>query len=112
MAYNRYLMWTVCNIVFAAVFTLATAWAIGTLLLCRLSTPLYRVEKQLLAGILGSACLSTLVFVLCIAGFARKGVFLALGLVAIAAAVRFRARTAREPLSPRPLPARLSPLYR
>src|ERR1700687_1396917 len=67
---------------FGAAFTVGIAWAIGTLLLLR------RVEERLIAIVVGLACLSTIVLALCATGLARKGVFLALGLVAIIVAVR------------------------
>jgi hypothetical protein len=66
-----------------AAFTVATAWALGTMLLRKLAIALYALEKQLLAFIAGSVCLSAIVFALCAVGLARKGVFLALGLLAI-----------------------------
>jgi hypothetical protein len=70
-------------ILFGALFTAATAWAMGAILLRRFTGIFYRAEARLLAFIAGSACLSAVVFFLCIFKFARRGVFLAVGLAAI-----------------------------
>lgn len=90
-------MWSVFYVRFAAVFTIAAAWALGTLLLRKALSSLHRIEEQVLAAIIGSACLSTLVLVLCTTGLARKGVFLAVGFLGIAIAVGLRARLGGEP---------------
>ena len=76
------------NILFGASFTIATCWALGTLLMRRLALPLYRLEERLLAFVTGSACLSAIVFVLCLLKLAHKGVFLVLGLVILTWAFR------------------------
>lgn len=73
---------------FGASFTILTAWALGALLLRKLSSSLYRLEERLLAIITGSACLGTIVFALCTMGLARKGTYLSLGLLIIFFAVR------------------------
>ena len=78
------------NILFGALFTVATAIAIGRLLLRRAGVDLYREEQDLLGFIAGSAVLSLIVFLLSTVGLARKGVFLVIGTLAIAAALRFR----------------------
>ena len=72
------------SVVFGAAFTVVTAWALGALLLRRLSLEFYAWEERLIAFITGSACLSFLVFLLCSVKLARKGVFLALGIAIIA----------------------------
>ncbi|HYL77455.1 MAG TPA: FkbM family methyltransferase [Bryobacteraceae bacterium] len=90
-------MWPVFYVRCAAVFTIAAAGAIGTLLLRKLSSSLHRIEEQALSAIVGSACLSTIVLALCSIGLARKGVFLALGMVAIAIAVGLRVRPSGKP---------------
>ena len=78
-------------ILFGALFTVASATALGTLLFRRLSCRLERDEYILFSFLTGSALLSTLVFLLCAVGLARKGVFLAVGIAALACAYRFRA---------------------
>jgi hypothetical protein len=60
------------------------------LFLRRLSVPLYRQEEKALAFVLGSACLSTVVFFLAALHLVYKGVFLALALLLIAAAIQQR----------------------
>jgi hypothetical protein len=77
-------MRTVLAVLFGATFTVVTAWALGSILLRRLKVDtLYRLEERLLAFVVGSACLSAIVFALSAAHLARKGVFLALGLFSI-----------------------------
>ncbi len=91
-------------ILFGAVFTVATSLAAGTLLLRGLGLRFYRTEERLLAFVTGSACLSAAVFALTAIHLARKGVFLALGLLVIAVAVRRGAHRAvgeRLPSLPR-----------
>ncbi|RPI13877.1 MAG: hypothetical protein EHM65_04950 [Acidobacteriales bacterium] len=75
-------------ILFGATFTFVTAAAIGKLLFKRLGLRFHRGEETLLAFMAGSACLSAIVFALTAAQLAQKGVFLAEGALAIAAAVR------------------------
>ena len=69
-------------------FTVAVCMALGRLLLRALSIRLYRQEEHPLAFVTGAACLSLLTFILCAAGLARRGVFLAAGLVILSIAVR------------------------
>ena len=80
---------------FGASFTIANAWALGALLLKRLTVSLSRLEAWLIAIITGSACLSAIVFGLCAANLARKGVYLGIGLVMIVVAVRCYGRLSR-----------------
>ncbi|MEN6533655.1 MAG: hypothetical protein ABFD89_08330 [Bryobacteraceae bacterium] len=75
-------------ILFGAVFTAVTAIALGKLLLRGLGLKFYRAEEHLFSFVTGSACLSFLVFLLSAAQLARKGVFLALGILVIAVAIR------------------------
>jgi hypothetical protein len=83
-----------------ATVTLATAEALGTLIIRKLSLSLYRLEERLLAIVLGSACLSAIVFALCTVELARKGMYLVLGLLVIISAVRSGAYHAqRKPFS-------------
>jgi hypothetical protein len=49
---------------------------------------LSRLETHLFAFLAGAACLSTLVFVLCVVHLARKGIFILISVVALAAAAR------------------------
>jgi hypothetical protein len=76
-------MWAVLNVLFGASFAVATAWALGAILLRKLSLSLYRIEERLFSFVVGSACLSALVFVLATVKLVRKGVFLTLGLLII-----------------------------
>ena len=78
------------SILFGALLTVATATALGLLLLRALSIPLNRLEEGLLGFITGSACLSGVMFVLCATHLVSKGALLAISGVAIAAAVRWR----------------------
>ncbi len=91
-------------ILFGVAFTCATAYSMGQLLLSRLDLgKLYREERRIFAFLTGSALLSTLVFLFCACGLARKGVFLVVGLAAIAAAWRLRPDLAESlPALPRP----------
>src|SRR5581483_3301229 len=90
-------------ILFGAIFTVATAHALGPLLLRATAIDLYREEQDLLGFIIGSAVLSLIVFLLATLGLARKGVFLALGTLLIAAAFRYASRRGAAPRFP-PLP--------
>lgn len=74
-------------ILFGAALTYFVSLALGKLLLRRLSVPLYREEEYTLGFVAGSACLSFLLFLTAAAGLARKGVFLALGLAIVGAAL-------------------------
>ncbi|MDP8981901.1 MAG: discoidin domain-containing protein [Acidobacteriota bacterium] len=88
-----------------AAFFVATALALGTLLLRSLALKLYRTEERLLGFVVGSAVLSAIVFALCTVKLARKGVFLALGAAALFAVLRrggYRARGEAFPALPRP----------
>src|SRR5579871_2553221 len=90
-------MRTVIYTLFGAGFTIATAWAIGSLLLRKLRTSFSRAEEHLLAFVIGSVGLSLLVLALSALGLARKGIFLAVGAVLILLAIRFRShRPQRE----------------
>ncbi len=71
-----------------AALALVFAWSLGRVLLAALSIRLSRVETELFAFMGGSACLSTLVFLLCTAGIAQKDLFIILCAAATAGAVR------------------------
>ena len=81
----------VAAILFAGVFTYAASLSSGLILLKLLRLRLYRMETLFFGFALGAACLSTLVFGLTVAHLAYTGVFLAVGLILIACAVRMRA---------------------
>src|SRR5216684_3723595 len=73
----------VLSILFGTGLTVATAWALGAILIRKLSLVFYRMEEWLFSFLVGSACLSGIVFALSTVKLARKGVFLALGVLAI-----------------------------
>jgi len=77
-------------ILFGAAFTVAVCMALGALLVARLGLRFHREEEPLFRFLLGAPCLSLVVFLLASAGLARKGVFLAVGLAALAACWRLR----------------------
>ena len=70
--------------------TATSCWCAGLLLLRRLSVPLYRQEEKPLAFVVGSACMSTAVFFLAALHLVYKGVFLALAVLLVAAALQQR----------------------
>ena len=76
-------MRAVLAILFGASLTIITAWSIGAILLRKLSLALYRVEERLFAFMLGSACLSAIMFALAALHLVRRGVLLALGILVI-----------------------------
>lgn len=91
-------------VLFGALFTVAVAYAAGDLLLRALKLELYRGEAALFAFISGSACLSLWVFLLCLAGQARKGAFLISGSAVLALAWwRGRKAPPRPPLPTLPI---------
>jgi hypothetical protein len=79
---------TVIAILFGWLFTVATAWALGTLLLRKLALVFYCWEERLFAFLVGAALLSSIIFVLCAAHLAWKGLFLVLGFAIILYALR------------------------
>jgi hypothetical protein len=96
------------SVLFGALWTAATAWALGRLLLTRLRLPLYRLEEHLLAWLTGTALLSLALFALGFAHGYYDAVFLLLGLAALAAVWRTGAwRSAAEPLPDLEKPWRL-----
>src|SRR5258708_6535558 len=76
------------GILFGFAFTIAAAYSAGRILLARLRVDLYAEEAPLFAFIAGSACVSMAGFVLAAIGQARPGVFLAMGALLIAFAIR------------------------
>src|SRR5687768_5994583 len=85
-------------ILLAAVFTAATAAALGLLLFRFLRVALDRSEAPWIAFITGSAVLSMLVFAIAISGLAYASVFASIGVASIAAAYALRV-----PLLPSPV---------
>jgi len=97
----------VVPILFGALFTLATAWSLGMLLLRSVAPSLDIWERRLLAFVAGSACLSEIMFALSAARLVHRGVLLALGLASIGYAVYSGAlRTPGKPFAP------LAPFWR
>ena len=70
-------------IVLAALLTVRTAAALGSILIARLRLPLYGQERFVIAFVLGAACLSLLVFALCAAHLYYRSIVLGLCLLAI-----------------------------
>lgn len=71
-------------ILFGAGFTVATCLAAGLILLRFVRIPLDRLEQLLFGFVTGGACISTLVFGLCVVHQARTGAFLAIGAAVLA----------------------------
>jgi hypothetical protein len=100
-------MMQVLPILFGALFTLATAWSLGMLLLRRLAASLDPWERRLLALVAGSACLSEIMFALSAARQVHRGILLAVGLASIGYAIYSGAlRAPGKPFAP------LAPLWR
>ncbi len=86
-----------------AILALLTAWSAGRLLLQRLRIEFARLEEDLFGFLIGSACLSVAVFLVCSLHLARKGVFVCIGLLVIGTAVRLGAlKTSTRRLDPLP----------
>jgi Dolichyl-phosphate-mannose-protein mannosyltransferase len=77
----------VIPVLFGALFTAAIAWSLGMLLFRRLALELHGWEERLLAYVVGSACLSGIMFVLSATRLVRRGILLALGIAIIGYAV-------------------------
>lgn len=97
-------------VLFGALFTAATAIAIGQILLRRARVQLYRGEETLLGFIIGSAVLSGIIFLLCAMKAAHRGVFLAVGIAAIA--LRLAGQASRPVATARQARPTLPPLPR
>ena len=96
-------MTSAISVLFGALLAVATCLALGTILLRALSLPFYRSEERFLAFVLGSACLSALVFLLAATHLAYKGVFLVVGGAAIVSALMLGAHHPKgENFSPLP----------
>ncbi len=97
----------VIPILFGALFTLATAWSLGMLLLRKLAPSFDAWERRLLAFVVGSAALSEIIFALSAARLVYPGVLLVVGIAAIGYAVYSGAlRSSGKAFAP------LSPLWR
>jgi hypothetical protein len=79
-------MMAAISVLFGALLAIATCWALGAILLRWLSLHLFRTEEPFVGFIVGSACLSAVVFLLAALHLAYKGVFLAVAASAIVAA--------------------------
>lgn len=73
----------VIPVLFGALFTVAAAWSLGMLLFRRLALAFHEWEERLLAFVVGSACLSAIMFVLSATRLVRRGILLALGIAII-----------------------------
>jgi hypothetical protein len=91
------------KILLGAGLTVATALALGLLLIQALGLRFYSGERAMMAFVFGSALLSNLVFLLAAAGWARKGVFYALSALIFLGFARVRKRLAPAE-KPAPLP--------
>ncbi len=93
-------MKTTLYVVAGALLTLSGSMAAGQLLLCALRLRLSRMEERLFALVVGAGCWSAMVYLLCLAHLARKGVFVALAAALVVAAFYLR----RKPPRAEPLP--------
>ncbi len=92
-------MKTTLYVVAGALLALSGSMAAGQLLLCALRLRLLRMEERLFALVVGAGCWSAMVYLLCLAHLARKGVFVALAAVLVVAAFYVRGKRPRaEPL--------------
>jgi hypothetical protein len=92
-------MQQVIGILLGALLTGITSSSFGTILFQRLHIKAGRAEFFSLAFLVGSACFSQAVFFLCAIGLARKGVFIAIGLLAAIAALGMYQRIETRPAS-------------
>ena len=81
-------MGRVVSILFGAAFTVAACWSTGKLVLAGLHLKLDLLEEHLFRFVVGSACLSSVIFILAAVNLAREAAFLAVGLVLILCALR------------------------
>ena len=94
---------SVLRVLFGAAFTVVTAMALGTLLLNRLKLALNRVERCLFSFVLGSACLSLLMFAFAALHLVYRGTIVVAALASIGAALYVGLRENPGGLDP-PLP--------
>jgi len=95
------------SLLFGAIFTLASAWALGAIILRRLAVSLDVWEHRLFAFLTGAASLSMVVFLICAVKLAHRGVFLALGAALIGYALYTGEHRGEAKLPPLALPARI-----
>ncbi len=77
----------VIPVLFGWLFTVVTSWSLGMILFRKLSLTFHKWEERLLAFVAGSACLSALMFVLCVVRLVHRGVLLALAAAILGYAV-------------------------
>ncbi len=73
-------------IAFGWVLTVGVCWSLGKLLLDSLSLRFFRQEEYVFAFVVGSACFSSLMFLLASAGWVHRGVLLALAVLILSLA--------------------------
>jgi F5/8 type C domain/Dolichyl-phosphate-mannose-protein mannosyltransferase len=88
-------MRVVLSILFGTALTVSTAWALGAILIRKLSLIFFCAEERLYSFLIGSACLSAIMFALAAVRLVRKGVLLALAVLAIGYALHLRAHRSR-----------------
>ena len=88
------------SVLFGAGFTVATAWALGRLLLQRLKLGLHREEENPIAFVAGSAVLSLCLFAMAAGHLLYDASFLVLGIGALLGAWRTGALSAEGPSLP------------
>jgi hypothetical protein len=93
-------MLQVIGILLGALLSGSTSLCLGTYIFRRLLIKAEWLECYSLAFVVGSACLSQVVFFLCAAGLAHQQAFLAVGLFAAIAAARPGRRTEKRPHFP------------
>ena len=90
-------------IAFGWALTVSVCWSLGMLLLRALSLRFFRQEEFVFAFVVGSACFSSLMFLLAAAGVVHRGVLLALAIVILGLAWWKRAyRLSAESFPPLP----------
>jgi hypothetical protein len=92
----HHVIWILVGVVLGG----GTSFCLGTILFRRLLIQAERIEYFALAFVAGSACFSQVVFFLCSVGLARKGVFIAFGLLAATAAFGLTRRIEARPSFP------------
>jgi hypothetical protein len=96
-------MSAVLVIAFGWLLTVCVCWSLGKLLLQSLSLRFFRQEELAFSFVVGSACLSMLMFALAAAGLVHRGVLLGLAALILALAFWKRAyRLSAESLPPLP----------
>src|SRR5258708_8370455 len=99
-----------CAILLETGLSIATCCALGAILIRKLSLVFYRTEEWLFSFLIGSACLSGIVFPLSTVKLARKGVFLVLAVLPISYALILGAPRSPATNFP-PLPQISNPIF-